>query len=68
MGFVDYFRMGMGWWSNPPAAPAVIGSILVDRVECGPSVLVDGYDRPEITIDDYSLTTSDIEVGGVEVL
>jgi len=52
--------------SAPPVAP--IGSIILDQVICGPSVLISGFSVPQIVFDGYDLSTDDIEVASVEVI
>lgn len=63
MGFVDFFRMGMGWWSAPYVAP---GSLDVDRVECGSSLSIEGVDLGALGIDDYDLSSDLLAVDAVE--
>lgn len=65
-GFVDMFRFGMGWWSVPPAAPVVIGSLVVDRVEAGGALSIEGIDLAGLGIDDYDLTSDVLTVEAVE--
>lgn len=64
MGFVDYLRMGMGWWSSVPPA---LGSLSIERVSVRPSLTVDSKNNQSLGIGDFEVTPTELTIDRVEI-